>query len=25
MPILTELGVELKQPMVASVHNVIKG
>ena len=25
MPILTELGVELKQPMVANVHNVIKG
>jgi hypothetical protein len=25
MPILTALGVELKDPMVASVHNVIKG
>lgn len=25
MPILTELGVELKQPMVATVHNVISG
>jgi hypothetical protein len=25
MPILGELGVELGQPMVASVHNVIKG
>jgi hypothetical protein len=25
MPILTELGVELKPPMVANVHNVIRG
>ena len=25
VPILTELGVELKEPMVATVHNVIKG
>jgi hypothetical protein len=25
MPILAELGVELKPPMVATVHNVIKG
>jgi hypothetical protein len=25
MPILAELGVELGEPMVASVHNVIKG
>lgn len=25
MPILAELGVELKEPMVATVHNVIKG
>jgi hypothetical protein len=25
MPILGELGVELKDPMVATVHNVIKG
>jgi hypothetical protein len=25
VPILTELGVELKEPMVANVHNVIKG
>ncbi|HZM53434.1 MAG TPA: hypothetical protein VFC03_00230 [Acidimicrobiales bacterium] len=25
MPILTELGVGLKEPMVAQVHNVIKG
>jgi len=25
VPILTELGVELKDPMVATVHNVIKG
>ena len=25
IPILTELGVELKDPMVANVHNVIKG
>jgi hypothetical protein len=25
MPILAELGVELKDPMVAQVHNVIKG
>jgi len=25
MPILTELGVELKEPMVANVHNVIEG
>jgi len=25
MPILAELGVELKEPMVARVHNVIKG
>ena len=25
MPILSELGVELSPPMVANVHNVIKG
>ena len=25
VPILTELGVELKEPMVANVHNVIRG
>ncbi len=25
VPILSELGVELKEPMVATVHNVIKG
>jgi len=25
MPILTELGVALQEPMVASVHNVITG
>jgi hypothetical protein len=25
MPILGKLGVELKDPMVATVHNVIKG
>ena len=25
IPILTELGVELKDPMVANVHNVITG
>jgi hypothetical protein len=25
MPILSELGVDLKEPMVATVHNVIKG
>ncbi len=25
MPILTELGVGLKEPMVATVHNVING
>ena len=25
MPILTELGVGLKEPMVATVHNVIAG
>jgi hypothetical protein len=25
MPILTELGVGLKEPMVARVHNVIQG
>jgi hypothetical protein len=25
MPILTKLGVELKEPMVASVYNVIRG
>ena len=25
IPILTELGVELQDPMVANVHNVIKG
>jgi hypothetical protein len=25
IPILSELGVELKEPMVASVHNVIQG
>ena len=25
MPILTELGVGLKEPMVAHVHNVIQG
>jgi hypothetical protein len=25
MPILSELGVELNPPMVANVHNVIKG
>jgi hypothetical protein len=25
VPILAELGVELKAPMVANVHNVIKG
>jgi len=25
VPILAELGVQLKEPMVASVHNVIKG
>ena len=25
MPILTELGVGLKEPMVATVHNVIPG
>ena len=25
MPILTELGVGLKEPMVAQVHNVIQG
>jgi hypothetical protein len=25
MPILAELGVGLKEPMVANVHNVIKG
>ena len=25
MPILTELGVGLKEPMVATVHNVITG
>jgi hypothetical protein len=25
MPILTELGVGLKEPMVATVHNVIEG
>jgi len=25
MPILTELGVGLKEPMVAQVHNVISG
>jgi hypothetical protein len=25
MPILAELGVDLKDPMVATVHNVIKG
>jgi len=25
MPILAELGVELKDPMVATVHNVIQG
>ena len=25
MPILAELGVELKEPMVANVHNVIQG
>jgi hypothetical protein len=25
VPILTELGVELKAPMVANVHKVIKG
>jgi hypothetical protein len=25
IPILTELGVSLKDPMVAQVHNVIKG
>ena len=25
VPILAELGVELKEPMVATVHNVIEG
>jgi len=25
VPILTELGVDLKEPMVANVHNVIRG
>ena len=25
LPILAELGVELNEPMVATVHNVIKG
>jgi hypothetical protein len=25
MPILAELGVELKEPMAATVHNVIQG
>jgi hypothetical protein len=25
LPILAELGVQLKEPMVANVHNVIKG
>ncbi len=25
VPILAELGVELKEPMVATVHNVIRG
>ena len=25
VPILTELGVQLREPMVASVHSVIKG
>jgi hypothetical protein len=25
IPILTELGVELSAPMVANVHNVIRG
>jgi len=25
MPILTELGVGLKEPMIATVHNVITG
>jgi hypothetical protein len=25
VPILTELGVGLKEPMVASVHNIIEG
>jgi hypothetical protein len=25
VPILTELGVQLKEPMVATVHNVIEG
>ena len=25
IPILTELGVDLKEPMVANVHNVIRG
>jgi hypothetical protein len=25
IPILTELGVELKDPMIATVHNVIMG
>jgi hypothetical protein len=25
VPILTELGVELKEPMVANVHNVTRG
>lgn len=25
MPILAELGVELKEPMVATVHNVMQG
>ncbi len=25
IPILGELGVELKEPMVATVHNVIQG
>jgi hypothetical protein len=25
VPILTELGVELTEPMVANVHNVIRG
>ena len=25
MPILTELGVELGEPMIAEVHNVIEG
>ena len=25
IPILTELGIELQEPMVANVHNVIRG